>query len=91
MSTPNPDKPLMAQRFRGFLPVVVDVETGGFDHNKDALLEIGAVTIKMDEDGHLSLDDEYRCHVIPFEGANMEPASMEINGIDPYHPFRMAK
>ena len=91
MATPDPDKPLMAQRFRGFLPVIVDVETGGFDHKKDAMLEIGAVTIKMDDDGKLSLDDEYSCHVEPFEGANMNPESMAINGIDPYHPFRMAK
>lgn len=91
MPTPDPDKPLMAQRFRGFLPVIVDVETGGFDQKKDALLEIGAVNIKINDQGHLSIEDEYSCHVEPFEGANMEPASMEINGIDPYHPFRMAK
>ncbi|MCK5002594.1 MAG: ribonuclease T, partial [Gammaproteobacteria bacterium] len=49
----------MSQRFRGFLPVVVDVETGGFDQNKDALLEIGAVNIKIDDEGHLSIDNEY--------------------------------
>jgi ribonuclease T len=29
----------MSQRFRGFLPVVVDVETGGFNENTDALLQ----------------------------------------------------
>ncbi|MDH5387033.1 MAG: ribonuclease T [Gammaproteobacteria bacterium] len=91
MPTPDPDKPLMSQRFRGFLPVIVDIESGGFDQNKDALLEIGAVNIKMDDDGHLSLDDEYSCHVEPFEGSIMHPESMAINGIDPYHPFRMAK
>ncbi|MCK4704008.1 MAG: ribonuclease T [Gammaproteobacteria bacterium] len=91
MSIPDPDKPLMAQRFRGFLPVIVDIESGGFDQNKDALLEIGAVNIKINDEGHLSLDDEYSCHVEPFEGSVMNPASMEINGIDPYHPFRMAK
>ncbi|MDH5612669.1 MAG: ribonuclease T [Gammaproteobacteria bacterium] len=91
MSSPDPDKPLMAQRFRGFLPVIVDVETGGFDQKKDALLEIGAVTVKIDDDGHFSLDEEYACHIEPFEGSNMDPKSMEINGIDPYHPFRMAK
>lgn len=91
MSIPDPGKPLMAQRFRGFLPIIVDVETGGFDQKKDALLEIGAVSVKIDEHGHLSIDEEYACHVQPFEGANMDPKSMEVNGIDPFHPFRMAK
>jgi ribonuclease T len=90
IATPDPDKSLMAQRFRGFLPVIVDVETGGFDERKDALLEIGAVTVKIDETGHLSINEEYSCHVEPFEGSNMDPKSLEVNGIDPYHPFRMA-
>jgi ribonuclease T len=87
----NNDKSPMAQRFRGFFPVVVDVETGGFDQNKDALLEVGALTLKMDEDGHIAIDEKYACHIVPFEGANMDPKSMEVNGIDPWHPFRMAK
>lgn len=91
MATPDPDRPLMAQRFRGFYPVIVDVETGGFDERKDALLEIGALTLKIDENGHMAINESYSCHVEPFEGANMDPKSMEINGIDPYHPFRMAK
>ena len=42
----------MAQRFRGFLPVVVDVETGGFNAETDALLEIAVVTISR----RLSID-----------------------------------
>lgn len=87
----NDDSKLMSTRFRGFLPVVVDVETGGFDVQKDALLEIGAYTLKIDAAGHLELDEKYACHVEPFEGANMDPKSMEVNKIDPYHPFRMAK
>ncbi len=82
---------LMAKRFRGFYPVVVDVETGGFNEKKDALLEIGALTLKIDEHGHLDIDDTYACHVEPFPNANMDPKSLEINGIDPFHPFRMAK
>ena len=36
---------LFANRFRGYLPVVIDVETGGFNAKKDALLEIAAVLI----------------------------------------------
>ena len=81
---------LMSRRFRGFYPVVVDVETGGFNEKKDALLEIGAVTLKIDENGNMTTSNEYQCHINPFEGANMEPASLEINGIDPHHPFRVA-
>ncbi|MFH7391451.1 exonuclease domain-containing protein, partial [Pseudomonas syringae pv. tagetis] len=37
----------MAARFRGYLLVVVDVETGCFNSATDALLEIAAVTIGM--------------------------------------------
>lgn len=81
---------LMSRRFRGFYPVVVDVETGGFNEKKDALLEIGAVTLKIDKDGNMQTNNEYQCHINPFEGANMDPASLEINGIDPHHPFRVA-
>ncbi len=80
----------MNKRFRGFLPVVVDVETGGFNEQTDALLQIAAVMIDRDEDGRLVLGETHSCHVNPFEGANMDPASMEINGIIPDHPLRMA-
>ena len=80
----------MDKRFRGFLPVVVDVETGGFNEKTDALLQIAAVMIDMDEGGRLVLGETHSCHVNPFEGANMDPASMEINGIIPDHPLRMA-
>ena len=34
---------LVSNRFRGFLPVVVDVETAGFNSETDALLEIAAI------------------------------------------------
>ena len=80
----------MATRFRGFLPVVVDVETGGFNARTDALLEIAAVLIEMRADGSLARGETYRYHVQPFEGANLEPASLAVNGIDPYHPLRPA-
>jgi ribonuclease T len=84
------DKPLMAERFRGFLPVVVDVETGGFNAQTDALLEIAAVLLDFDPDGLLRRSETYRYHVKPFEGANMDPASLAVNGIDPDHPLRPA-
>lgn len=77
-------------RFRGFLPVVIDVETGGLSSEQDALLEIAAVMINMDESGVLSVGETHSCHVLPFEGANIDPKSLEINRIDPYHPFRFA-
>lgn len=80
----------MSRRFRGFMPVVVDVETGGFDEKKDALLEVAAATLKIDENGIIDIDEQICRHIIPFSGANMDPKSMEVNGIDPYHPFRMA-
>ncbi len=81
----------MSRRFRGFLPVVIDVETGGFNAQKDALLEVAAVTLKLDDNGIISIDQQMSKHIMPFEGSNMEPASMEVNGIDPYNPFRMAE
>ncbi|MEQ8798494.1 MAG: ribonuclease T [Salinisphaeraceae bacterium] len=80
----------MVKRFRGFLPVVVDVETGGFHAATDALLEIAAVTLRFDEDGWLGIDESHAFHVQPFEGARIDPASLEVNGIDPHHPLRPA-
>ena len=80
----------MAERFRGFLPVVIDVETGGFNAKTDALLEIAAVLVEQQEDGSLARGETIRYHVHPFEGANMDPASLAVNGIDPDHPLRPA-
>ena len=80
----------MANRFRGFLPVVVDVETGGFNSKTDALLEIAAVLVDYGDGGILTRGETTRFHVKPFEGANLEPASLAINGIDPHHPLRPA-
>jgi ribonuclease T len=89
MSAENDFYP-MGKRFRGFLPVVVDVETGGFNAKTDALLEIAAVLLRMDDKGFFAVDETHSTHVQPFEGANLEPASLEINGIDPWHPLRIA-
>jgi ribonuclease T len=80
----------IADRFRSFLPVVVDVETGGFNARTDALLEIAAVLVDPQADGSLIRGETFRYHVTPFEGANMEPASLAVNGIDPNHPLRPA-
>jgi ribonuclease T len=80
----------MAHRFRGFLPVVVDLETGGFNPATDALLEIAAVLIEMQADGTLKRGETYRYHVQPFPGARIDPASLQVTGIDPHHPLRPA-
>ncbi|GMU67897.1 MAG: hypothetical protein AMXMBFR37_02300 [Steroidobacteraceae bacterium] len=80
----------MVHRFRGFLPVVVDVETGGFNAATDALLEIAAVMIEIDPAGNLRRGESHSFHVQPFPGANIEPAALAVTGIDPYHPLRPA-
>jgi ribonuclease T len=82
--------PSIAQRFRGFLPVVVDVETAGFDPQRHALLEIAACIIRMDDQGRLSPAPALACHVLPFIGAEMDPRALAFNRIDPDHPFRDA-
>jgi ribonuclease T len=84
------DRPAIAQRFRGFLPVAVDVETGGFDPQRHALLEIAACIIRMDEDGRLVPAPTISCHVLPFVGSELDPRALAFNGIDPDHPFRDA-
>ena len=80
----------MGNRFRGFCPVVVDVETGGFNAQTDALLEVAAIILGIDADGVLHCKESHSIHIQPFDGANIEPASLEVNGIDPYHPLRIA-
>jgi ribonuclease T len=82
--------PAMALRFRGFLPVVVDVETAGFDAQRDALLEIAAAPLRIDASGYLARGATVHCHVEPFHGAHMDPRALAFTGIDPHHPFRMA-
>jgi ribonuclease T len=86
----SPSSLRIAERFRGFLPVVVDVETGGFDAERDALLEIAVVIIGMDEHGFLLPQPAVSTHVEAFPGANIDPKALEITGIDPDHPFRNA-
>lgn len=81
----------ISKRFRGFLPVVVDVETAGFDCHSHALLEIAAVPITMNGEGEVKPAETIACHVQPFEGAQLDPRALEFTGIDPFHPFRMAK
>lgn len=78
-------------RFRGFLPVVVDVETAGFDPQENALIEIAIVTLKMNADGQLERDQTVQANVLPFKGSKLDPSALKFIGVeDPTHPFRMA-
>jgi ribonuclease T len=80
----------MAGRFRGFLPVIIDVETGGFDARSHALLEIAAVLLRMDLKGRLWPHRTVAYHIKPFPGSKIDAAALQITGIDPHHPFRQA-
>jgi ribonuclease T len=80
----------LGERFRGFYPVVVDVECGGLDAERDALLEIAAVLLDMDGDGRLVRRETVSTHVVPFPGAHLDPKALEVTGIDPHHPLRGA-
>lgn len=91
MSNYRSDCPPIAARFRGYLPVVVDVETGGFNAQTDALLEIAAVPIDMDDAGLIFPMETLAFHVQPFAGANIEEAAIKFTGIDPFHPLRIAQ
>lgn len=84
-------KHAISQRFRGFLPVVVDVETAGFNPDINALLEIAAIPIEIGKSGKLEPAETIACHVEPFPNSVLDPKALEFTGIDPYHPFRMAK
>lgn len=86
----NDIKRPIAYRFRGYLPVAIDLETGGFNASTDALLEIAAVIIDMNDDGLLVPGERHFFNVEPFEGANIEQSSLDFTGIDPTNPLRMA-
>lgn len=82
---------MIKERFRGFLPVIVDLETGGFCASTDAILEIATAFVRMDNRGQLRLHAIHSFNVAPFDGANIEQAALDFTGIDPYHPFRAAE
>lgn len=80
----------LEKRFRGFLPVVIDIETAGFNAKKHALLEIAAVIVEYDANRELNITERYSTHVVPFKNSELDEAALKFNGIDPHHPFRMA-
>jgi len=87
---PDQNFPSLARRFRGYLPVIVDIETSGLSPSEHALLEIAVVIPEMNDQGHLQISETHHAHVKPFPGARMDPAALNFNKIDPYHPFRLA-
>lgn len=80
----------LCERFRGFYPVVIDIETSGFDPKLNAILEIAAITLKMNDDGWLEPDETLQFNVNPFENSILEPSALAFNGIDPNNPLRAA-
>ena len=78
------------ERFRKFMPVVVDVETAGFNASTDALLEIACIPILLDKSGKFYQGEAINAHIEPFAGANLEPSALEFTGIDPSNPLRKA-
>lgn len=84
-------KPTIDTRFRGFLPVVIDLETGGFDAQQHALLELAAVVIDINEQGKLYKKHTIHSHIQPFVGSKIDPEALKVNGIQPHHPLRIAK
>ncbi len=81
----------IASRFRGYLPVVVDVETAGFNSSTDALLEVAMVIMDMDDRGMLIPGPSMSANIEPFEGANFEQSALDFTGIDPHDPDRNAE
>ncbi len=75
----------LAARFRGFMPVVIDIETGGFDANRHAILEMAAVFLDMDDEG-LRICGSWQQAVAPRIGSVIEEASLKVTGIDPRRP-----
>lgn len=80
----------IANRFRGYLPVVIDVECGGFNARTDAILEVAAVLVDFNAEGQLVREATHFYRVVPFEGANLEESALKFTGINPHHPLRIA-
>ena len=79
----------LAKRFRGFLPIVVDIETAGFDPDKNAILEIAVIFMDY-QDGKLMPIDTFHEHIIPEPGLALDEEALEFTKIIPDHPFRYA-
>ncbi|CAL4319818.1 ribonuclease T [Buchnera aphidicola] len=81
---------LLKNRFRNFYPVVIDIETTGFDHKMNALLEIAVITLKMNQQGWLENLRTIHFHIKPFLGAIIEKQSMILHKINLFSSLRQA-
>ena len=52
----------LGNRFRGYLPVIVDIETAGFNAKKNPLLEMAAVIVEPDHEGDLKITEKHHCN-----------------------------
>jgi len=80
----------LGKRFRGYLPVIIDIETAGFNAKKNPLLEIAAIIVEPDDLGWLKITEKHHCNIVPFKNSELDEAALKFTGIDPFHPFRMA-
>jgi ribonuclease T len=80
----------LGKRFRGYLPVIIDIETAGFNAKKNPLLEIAAIIVEADAEGNLGITEKHHSNIIPFKNSELDDAALKFTGIDPFHPFRMA-
>ncbi len=88
-SMASPD--LASRRFRGFLPVVIDVETGGFHLAAPTRCwRSPPSSSRWTTPAGCAAARRMRFTCKPFEGARLDPVSLEVNGIDPWHPLRPA-
>lgn len=86
----NPSNKPLNERFRSYLPIIIDIETAGFNPKKNPLLEIAAVIVEYNASGELYSTESHSCQIIPFENSELDQASLDFTGIKPFHPFRMA-
>ena len=80
----------LSGRFRGYYPVIVDIETAGFNPQTDAMLELAGTTVTLNDQGQLCPLETYSYKIQPFAGANLEASSLAFTGIDPFCPERQA-
>ena len=81
---------LLNQRFRKYLPVVVDLETGGFDPINNAILEIALTLIGQNDKYELVVLDTHRYHIDPYKDLIVEQESLDFTKIKLDHPLRKA-
>ncbi|QJC32795.1 ribonuclease T [Enterobacteriaceae endosymbiont of Donacia semicuprea] len=72
---------LLSSRFRGFYPVVIDIETSGFNSKYNAILEISLITLKMNN-GWLEKNEMLHFHILPFNGSHISKDALAFNGIN---------